>query len=120
MRDPTRGGVTTTLNEFVENQAFGIEIYESQLPIRPVVQGLCEPLGFDPLNLANEGKILIIIDRNEARSALEILHSFPQDGDAEIIGQVVEDSAGKVVMKTGIGSSRIIDMLSGEMLPRIC
>lgn len=120
MRDPTRGGVATTLNEFVENQAFGIEIEESRLPLRPVVQGLCEPLGFDPLNLANEGKVLIIIDRNEAGRALEILHSFPQNSDAEIIGRVVEEPAGKVVMKTGIGSSRIIDMLSGEMLPRIC
>jgi len=120
MRDPTRGGVATTLNEFVSGKMFGIQINENHLPIRPVVQGLCEPLGFDPLNLANEGKILIIIDPNEAQGALEILRSFPEDVHSSTIGQVVAEPAGKVILKTSIGSSRIIDMLSGEMLPRIC
>ena len=120
MRDPTRGGVATTLNEFTTDQDFGIQIDENQLPIRPVVQGLCEPLGFDPLNLANEGKFLIIIDPREAQSALEILQSFPENVNSRIIGQVTEEPAGKVILKTNIGSSRIIDMLSGEMLPRIC
>jgi len=120
MRDPTRGGVATTLNEFVSGQAFGIQIDENLLPIRPVVQGLCEPLGFDPLHLANEGKILIIVDPNEAQSTLEILQSIPGNRESRIIGQVIEGPTGKVILKTSIGSSRIIDMLSGEMLPRIC
>ncbi|MBN2602025.1 MAG: hydrogenase expression/formation protein HypE [Candidatus Marinimicrobia bacterium] len=120
MRDPTRGGVATTLNEFVSGQAFGIQIDENRLPIRPVVQGLCEPLGFDPLHLANEGKILIIIDPNEAQSALEILQSILGNRESRVIGQVIEEPTGKVILKTSIGSSRIIDMLSGEMLPRIC
>ncbi len=120
MRDPTRGGVATTLNEFVFGQSFGIEIEETLLPIRQVVQGLCEPLGFDPLYLANEGKFLMIIDEKEARSALNILKQFPEDLKSTIIGKVVEEPAGKVILKTSIGSSRILDMLSGEMLPRIC
>jgi len=81
---------------------------------------LCEPLGFDPLHLANEGKILIIVDPNEAQSTLEILQSIPGNRESRIIGQVIEGPTGKVILKTSIGSSRIIDMLSGEMLPRIC
>ena len=120
MRDPTRGGVATVLNEFVENQAFGIQIEETALPIRECVQGFCEPLGFDPLFLANEGKFLMVISEDEAIKALEIIHSFPGSESAEIIGEVIDEPRGKVILKTQIGSHRILDMLSGEMLPRIC
>lgn len=120
MRDPTRGGIATTLNEFTNRQSFGIRIYEELLPIRAEVQGLCEPLGFDPLFLANEGKFLLVIDPQEADSALEILKSLPGNQDATVIGEVIRDAPGRVVLKTRIGSSRIVDMLSGEMLPRIC
>jgi len=120
MRDPTRGGVATVLNEFVENQAFGIQIEENALPIRECVQGFCEPLGFDPLFLANEGKFLMVISEDEAIKALEIIHSFPGTESAEIIGEVIDEPRGKVILKTQIGSHRILDMLSGEMLPRIC
>jgi len=120
MRDPTRGGVATVLNEFVENQAFGIQIEEIALPIRDCVLGFCEPLGFDPLYLANEGKFLMVIDTNEAVKALEIIHSFPGSESADIVGEVVDEPKGKVILKTLIGSHRILDMLSGEMLPRIC
>jgi len=120
MRDPTRGGVATVLNEFVENQAFGIQIEETALPIRDCVQGFCEPLGFDPLYLANEGKFLLMVDRNEADKALEVIRSFPGNESAEIIGEVVDEPRGKVILKTQIGSHRIVDMLSGEMLTRIC
>ena len=120
MRDPTRGGVATTLNEFTENQQFGIQIIEKSCPVRSAVSGLCEPLGFDPLYLANEGKFIVIVDPNEAQSVLKILQSFPSSSNATIIGNVVEKPQGKVVLETSIGSSRILDMLSGEMLPRIC
>ncbi|HDP68237.1 MAG TPA: hydrogenase expression/formation protein HypE [Candidatus Marinimicrobia bacterium] len=120
MRDPTRGGIATTLNEFAGDQPFGILIHEKLLPIRTEVQGLCEPLGFDPLYLANEGKFLLIISSKEADNALEILKSLPGNQNAATIGEVVPEPPGKVILKTHIGSSRIIDMLSGEMLPRIC
>lgn len=120
MRDPTRGGVATILNEFVENQAFGIQIEETALPIRDCIQGFCEPLGFDPLYLANEGKFLVVIAENEAVKALELIRSFPGSESAEIIGEVVSEPRGKVILKTRIWSHRILDMLSGEMLPRIC
>jgi len=120
MRDPTRGGVATTLNEFVENQGYGVQIIEKTCPIRPVVSGLCEPLGFDPLYLANEGKLIIVVASDEAQNVIEILKSLPENDNPCIIGEVVEEPKGKVVMETSIGSSRILDMLSGEMLPRIC
>jgi hydrogenase expression/formation protein HypE len=120
MRDPTRGGVATVLNEFVENQAFGIQIEETVLPIRDCVQGFCEPLGFDPLYLANEGKFLMVITENEAEKALEIIRSFPGNESAGIIGKVIDEPKEKVILKTRIGSHRMLDMLSGEMLPRIC
>jgi hydrogenase expression/formation protein HypE len=120
MRDPTRGGVATVLNEFVENQAFGIQIEETALPVRDCVQGLCEPLGFDPLYLANEGKFLMVITEDEAEKALGIIRSFPGSESAEIIGEVISEPREKVILETRIGSHRILDMLSGEMLTRIC
>ncbi|MFA4839179.1 MAG: hydrogenase expression/formation protein HypE [Candidatus Neomarinimicrobiota bacterium] len=120
MRDPTRGGLATTLNEFVWKQPFGIRIEENSVPVRESVRGLCEPLGFDPLYLANEGKIVAIVGKNCAGQALSILKSFSECDSAAIIGEVIDDPKGKVLLRTAIGSDRILDMLTTEQLPRIC
>lgn len=120
MRDPTRGGLATTLNEFVENQKFGIRVFEENIPIRNEVIGLCEPLGFDPLYLANEGKLLCIVGQDDANKVLQILRSFSIGKNACIIGEVIDNPNGRVLLKTRIGSDRVLDMLTGEMLPRIC
>lgn len=120
MRDPTRGGLATTLNEFVWKQPFGIRIEENSVPVHESVRGLCEPLGFDPLYLANEGKIVAIVGKNCAGQALSILKSFSECDSAAIIGEVIDDPKGKVLLRTAIGSDRILDMLTTEQLPRIC
>ncbi|MFH1214537.1 MAG: hydrogenase expression/formation protein HypE [Candidatus Neomarinimicrobiota bacterium] len=120
MRDPTRGGLATTLNEFLDGQRFGIRIVEENVPVRNVVRGLCEPLGFDPLYLANEGKVVIVIAEEYADEALRLMRSHPLGVEAAIIGEVIAKPAGRVLLKTRIGTERILDMLTGEMLPRIC
>ncbi|PIS29711.1 MAG: hydrogenase expression/formation protein HypE [Candidatus Marinimicrobia bacterium CG08_land_8_20_14_0_20_45_22] len=120
MRDPTRGGLATTLNEFVWKQPFGIRIDENLVPVRESVRGLCEPLGFDPLYLANEGKVVAIVGGKSAGNALSIMKSFSEDNSATVIGEVIDEPKGKVLLKTGIGSYRILDMLTTEQLPRIC
>jgi len=120
MRDPTRGGVATTLNEFVAGGACGIRIYEDKLPVRSAVLGLCEPLGFDPLYLANEGKLIIVISSAESDVCLDLLRSHPLGKHAAIIGEVVAQPSGRVLLRTTIGSNRVLEMLTGEMLPRIC
>ncbi len=120
MRDPTRGGLATTLNEFVHAQNVGIIITENCIPIRDTVRGLCEPLGFDPLYLASEGKVVIVVGPEDAEKALSILKSHPLGKDAAIVGEITSDPPGKVLLKTQIGTYRLLDMLTGEMLPRIC
>ena len=120
MRDPTRGGLVTTLNEFVWGRNFSIRICENDIPVREVVRGLCEPLGFDPLYMANEGKVVFIVGSDGSEKALSILKSHPLGKNGKMIGEVISVPKGKVLLKTQIGSSRILDMLSGEMLPRIC
>jgi len=120
LRDPTRGGVGTALNEIAEKSNVGIRIEEKDLPVRPEVMGICELLGFDPIYVANEGKLLAFVDPSEADRVLEAVRCDPLGKDACIIGEVVEDHAGQVFMKTRIGGIRIVDMLSGEQLPRIC
>ena len=120
MRDPTRGGLATTLNEIVSGASFGIEIYEQALPIREETKAACELLGFDPLFLANEGKAVIIAGAQDAEKILERMKNHPLGKDSSIIGEVVNNPPARVVMRTGIGSHRIIDMLVGEQLPRIC
>jgi len=120
MRDPTRGGVATTLNEIAQSSKVGIEIDEPSVPIRDTTRAVCEILGFDPLYLANEGAILIILDEDAVDTALEICHAHPSGEMAARIGQVSDKLDGKVVLKTGTGGRRIMDMLAGEMLPRIC
>ncbi len=120
MRDPTRGGLATILNEFADKQNFGLRIYEDKIPIKNSVRGLCEPMGFDPLYMANEGKIVIIVSNNDADKALAIMKDHKIGKDAKIIGEVIEEPKSRVLLKTQIGSDRILDMLTGEMLPRIC
>jgi hydrogenase expression/formation protein HypE len=120
MRDITRGGLATVLNELAEIVNLGIELSEKEIPIKESVNGLCEILGFDPLYLANEGKVLIIVNHNDARDVIEILKKNPLGKESKIIGEVVSEHPKMVVGKTEIGGKRIINMLQGEQLPRIC
>lgn len=120
MRDPTRGGLATTLNEIVKNRNYSIMLEEKNLPITEAVKSVCELLGFDALYMANEGKVVIIVSSEEADKVLEILKSDPLGKDARIIGEVLADFKGKVFLKTTLGTKRNIDMLSGQQLPRIC
>ncbi len=122
LRDPTRGGVATTLNEIAQQSRVNILLQESALPVKKQVQAACEMLGFDPLYIANEGKLLAFVPEAESVAALEAIRSHPLGNDAAIIGKVVplEGEIPRVLMKTLIGGTRIIDTLSGELLPRIC
>ena len=120
LRDPTRGGVGTALNEIAEKSNMGIRIYEAQIPLKNEVAATCELLGFDPLYLANEGKLLAFVARADTDAVLAAVRQNSYGKDAAIIGEVVEDHQGRVVMETRIGGSRIVDMLAGEQLPRIC
>ena len=120
LRDPTRGGVGTTLNEIASQSGVGMRIWEDFLPVKNAVAGICELLGFDPLYLANEGKLLAIVAPEDAEKVLEIIRQDEFGADAVIIGEVVADHPGKVFLETTIGGSRIIDMLTGDQLPRIC
>ena len=120
MRDPTRGGVAATLNELAASSSVGIEIDETTIPVKPDVRGACELLGIDPLHVANEGKLVLAVASEDAEKVVEVLRSFEPGRDAVIIGSVVDDHPGMVVMRTAFGSRRIIDLPLGEQLPRIC
>ena len=120
LRDPTRGGVATTLNEFVEGTALGIELEEARIPVRPQVQAACELLGLDPLYCANEGKLLCIVAPEDAEKALAAMKSLPEGENAAVIGSVSARYPGKLVMNTAFGGSRILQKLTGAQLPRIC
>ncbi len=122
MRDPTRGGLAATLNELAGASRAGIVLDEASLPVRPDVQGACELLGIDPLNVANEGKIVAVVPDERAEKAVEIMrrHSGVSGGYASIIGKVVNDHPGTVIIHTRLGSRRILEMPLGEQLPRIC
>jgi hydrogenase expression/formation protein HypE len=120
MRDPTRGGVATSLNELARDCGHGIVLFEEKLPVRDSVRGACELLGLDPLHIANEGQFLAIVSAEQAESALEALHATPGGEGAEMIGEVREQPAGAVLVTTLYGGSRLVDMLVGDPLPRIC
>jgi hydrogenase expression/formation protein HypE len=120
LRDPTRGGVGTTLNEIAGQSQVGVRIHEDRLPVRPAVSGICELLGFDPLYVANEGKLLAFAPADQADQILAVIRQSPFGKDACIIGEAIADHPGRVFMKTRIGGERIVDMLTGEQLPRIC
>jgi hydrogenase expression/formation protein HypE len=120
LRDPTRGGLGTTLNEIAASSKVGIKIYEEKIPIHEEVAGICELLGFDPLYLANEGKLVAMVAPDHYERIFTEMKKDPYGESASVIGEVVADHPGRVVMETRIGGSRIIDMLTGEQLPRIC
>jgi len=120
LRDPTRGGVAATLNEIAEQSGTGILLEEDTIPVRPEVDAVCEILGFDPLYLANEGKLLAFVDAKYSGKLLEIMHKHEFGKDARIIGKVTADAVGQVGMRTSIGGIRIVDMPIGGQIPRIC
>jgi hydrogenase expression/formation protein HypE len=120
MRDPTRGGLATTLNEIALQSNVGIELVEDQIPLREGVEGACELLGLDPLYLANEGKLVAFVAPEDADKVLNCMKAHPYGSEAAIIGRAVSENRGRVFMKTAIGGTRILDMLAGEQLPRIC
>lgn len=120
LRDPTRGGVATTLNEFVEGSGLGIEIGEEKIPVRPQVKAACELLGLDPLYCANEGKLLCIVAPEDAEKVLAAMKRLPEGENAALIGSVSARYPGKLVMNTAFGGSRILQKLTGAQLPRIC
>ncbi|MDZ7344180.1 MAG: AIR synthase-related protein, partial [candidate division KSB1 bacterium] len=120
MRDPTRGGLAATLNEFAASSQVGIRIREDRIPVKPAVAGACEILGLDPLYVANEGKVVAAVAREKSEAVLQAMRGHPLGREAAIIGDVVADRMGLVSMQTKIGAWRVVDMLVGEQLPRIC
>ena len=120
LRDPTRGGLATTLNELARQSKAGIVIEEAQITVKEEVKAACQLLGLDPIYVANEGKLVAIVDPADADKILARMKKNRYGRDAAVIGEVTNQHPGKVVMKTRLGPSRIVDMLSGELLPRIC
>ncbi|MEO7164217.1 MAG: hydrogenase expression/formation protein HypE, partial [Bdellovibrionia bacterium] len=120
MRDPTRGGVASTLNEIATASRIGIKINEAALPVRPEVKGACEILGLDPLYVANEGKLIAVVAASESEILLKAMQQHPLGRDASIIGEVVAQHPKMVTVKSSIGGERIVGLLAGEQLPRIC
>jgi len=120
MRDPTRGGVSSTLNEIADRSRVGIEIEELSLPIHEQVRGACELLGLDPLYVANEGKLIAIVAPECADVVLQVMRRHSLGVEAQIIGTIKKENPGMVTMRTPLGTTRIVDMLSGDQLPRIC
>jgi hydrogenase expression/formation protein HypE len=120
LRDPTRGGVASSLNEIARSAGVGMVLEERAIPVRPEVAAACELLGMDPLYVANEGKLLAIVPRDAAEPLLEVMRAHPFGADARMIGEVTEAHPGMVVARTGIGGTRVVAMQIGEQLPRIC
>ncbi len=120
LRDPTRGGAATTLNEFARAAKVGIKIDESAVPVRPPVRGACEILGIDPLYVANEGKLIAIVPADQADAALAAMKAHEHGRDAVRLGAVVADHPGVVALRTALGAERVVEMPVGEQLPRIC
>jgi hydrogenase expression/formation protein HypE len=120
MRDPTRGGLSSTLNEIAEQSRVGIEITEQAILVRDQVRGACEMLGLDPLYVANEGKLVAIVAPEAADTLIETMRNHPLGKNAQLIGTVLDKNPGLVTMRTALGTTRIVDMLSGDQLPRIC
>lgn len=120
LRDPTRGGIATTLNEIAEHSKISMEINENTIPIKEEVKAFCDILGLDPLYVANEGKLVVIVDKEDASKVLDIMRKNPIGKDSTIIGEAIDDSKNKLYLKTEIGGKRIINMPEGELLVRIC
>lgn len=120
LRDPTRGGIASTLNEIAQQSSVGIQLMEDDIPMRPEVIAACELLGLDPLYVANEGKLIAICKKDDADKLLATMKNHPLGKHSSIVGKAVEDDLGFVTMETGFGGNRIVDWLAGEQLPRIC
>jgi hydrogenase expression/formation protein HypE len=120
LRDPTRGGVATVLNEIAQASQVGVRLFEEAIPVRPEVRGACELLGIDPLYVANEGKMVLVVAPEEAEKALAVLRGHPFGREAAIIGEVTDEPKGMVLLETSLGGTRVLDMLTGDPLPRIC
>jgi hydrogenase expression/formation protein HypE len=120
MRDATRGGVGTVANELVKDCPFALILDEASLPVQPQVLGACDMLGIDPLYVANEGKFVAIVAPDEADAAITALRAHPQGAEATVVGEIVPEPHGIVALRTSFGGSRIVDMLVGDPLPRIC
>ena len=120
LRDPTRGGVATTLNEIASQSGVDIKLYEEKLPVRDEVQGICDMLGMEPIYMANEGKMLVIVPGDVSEKVLDAIRSHEYGVNAEIIGDVLESKSPRVLLKTYSGGTRVVDMLTGDQLPRIC
>ncbi len=120
LRDATRGGIATVLNEFAQSSSCCIRVRETAVPVRGEVRGLCEILGLDPLYLANEGKLVAVVPEAEAARLIEAMRGHPDGLEAAIIGEISREPAGLVILETAFGGERIVDMLVGEQLPRIC
>ncbi len=120
LRDPTRGGVATTLNEIARQSNVAVILDEQALPVRPAVAAACEMLGFDPLYVANEGKLLAVVAPEAAEAVLAAMRATRYGEEAVIIGRIAAEPAGRVLLRTSIGGTRVVDMLAGEILPRIC
>ncbi len=120
LRDPTRGGLATTLNEIAEQSDVGMRLKEAAIPVREQVRGACELLGLDPLYVANEGKLIAICSAQDADNLLAVMRAHPQGTHAAIVGEVIEDKRNFVQMETAFGGQRIVQWLAGEQLPRIC
>lgn len=120
LRDPTRGGVASALNEIAKQSGVGIVLEETSLPIQPAVAAACEMLGFDPLYIANEGKLLAIVSQDDAEKVLKVMKQTKYGENATMIGSVEGSPSGRLLLRTRLGSTRVVDVLSGELLPRIC
>jgi hydrogenase expression/formation protein HypE len=120
MRDPTRGGLASTLNEIAAQSRVGIEIDERAIRVDDSVLGACELLGFDPLYVANEGKLVAVVEPEAAEAVVEAMRRHPLGREAAIVGKVTAAHAGMVTMRTAFGTARVVDMLAGDQLPRIC
>ncbi len=120
LRDPTRGGVAATLNELAVQSGTGILLDEDAVPVRPEVEGVCELLGFEPLYLANEGKMVAVLPPDKTESLLTVMRAHPYGREAQVIGRVTDVAPGQVAMKTELGGVRIVDMPTGSLVPRIC
>jgi len=120
LRDPTRGGLATTLNELAKQSRVSIQLEEEKIPVREEVRAACEMLGLDPLYVANEGKLVAIVPDSDAATVLHVMHQNPYAREAAVIGEVRQGRPGRVTLRTRFGTSRIVDMLTGDPLPRIC
>jgi len=120
MRDPTRGGVSGTLNELAQASGVGVRLTEAALPLKPEVKAACEMLGLDPLYVANEGKLVAVVPQDDAARALAAMRAHPLGRNAAVVGEVVADHPGMVVLRSRVGGERVVTLLAGEQLPRIC